>query len=449
MNDAHEPVTHRFKVWIKQSLSIKIFSIGFIALLLMIPISFVKDLIRERNYSQQGVIQEVSGKWGNTQEIIGPVLTIPYKVENIDKDGNVYEYTKHSHFLPERLNISGEIHPENRKRGIYNVVLYQALLNCSGLFKKPIIDKFGINPDKVEWDKAFLQISIPDMAGINDNIQLTFNQSSYRMEPGIVKLNGFNSGVRIPLQLDPKNKDVEFSFNLDLNGSQALTFGPIGKETNLNLKSSWASPSFMGSFLPDTHTVNDDGFNATWKILDLNRNYPQSWAGEEHDLRLSTFGLKLMQPVDEYAKNTRSAKYALLVITLTFLIFFFFEMINKQKLHPMHYILVGLAISIFYILLLSLSEHLGFNVAYGISASAVIALISVYTTTLLNSNYLVIMLASILSSIFGFIFIILQLEDFALLAGSIGLFVVLAIVMYLSRDIDWEMVGKTTHPESA
>lgn len=441
MSNTNETKSSRLKLWMKQSLSFKISSIGAIIILLMIPNTLVKDIIRERNHNQTSVIQEVSDKWGNEQQIVGPVLTIPYKKIFEDADGNVKEIIRHSHFLPEHLNIDGEVHPESRKRGLYNVVLYQTNISCNGWFEKPDLTPFSIDPKLILWDKAFLQISIPDMAGINDNIKIKYNKETYRMEPGIEKINGFQSGVKIPIDLNTDHPQLEFSFNLDLNGSNALTFGPIGKETIVTLRSAWSSPSFMGSFLPDEHSVSDDGFTASWKILDLNRNYPQSWIDDKHNLLQSTFGLKLMQPVDEYSKNTRSAKYALLVISLTFLMFFFFEVINKQSVHPMHYILIGLAISIFYILLLSLSEHLGFNIAYMISTWAIVGLIGTYSTTIVKSKYLVLTLSGILLSIFGFIFIILQLEDFALLAGSIGLLLVLAAVMYYSRNIDWDNVG--------
>jgi len=442
MHHLNEPKPSRFRSWFKQSLLIKILSIGFITMLLMIPNSLVQDLIRERNYNQQEVVREVSNKWGKAQDIVGPVLTIPYKTYFENKDGEIKTYTKHSHFLPEFLNINGTVNPESRKRGLYNVVLYQTNIHCDGWFEQPDFKSFNIDDQDILWDQAFLQVSIPDMSGINDNIILNYGDDTFKMESGIEKINGFQSGVKIPIAIDREKKELEFRFGLDLNGSHSLQFGPIGKETNVKISSSWNSPSFLGAFLPDEHTINEDGFTASWKILDLNRNYPQAWVNEEQNLLQSTFGLKLMQPVDEYAKNTRSAKYALLVIALTFLIFFFFEIINKQKMHPMHYIFVGLAISIFYILLLSLSEHIGFNLAYIFSAWAVVGLIGIYTTSIIKSRYLVVMLSGILASIFGFIFIILQLEDFALLAGSIGLFMVLAIVMFYSRNIDWNKVGR-------
>lgn len=411
-------------------------------MLLMIPNKLIKDLISERNFNQKSVINEVSDKWGKEQQIIGPVLTIPYKSYFQDKSGKALEHIKFSNFLPEHLNINGEIHPENRKRGLYNVILYQSIINCSGWFKTPSFEKLGVDKRHLLLEKAFLQVSIPDMAGINENITLKYDDKSYRMEPGIEQINGFISGVKIPVEIDMTEKELKFDFDLNLNGSNSLTFGPIGKETNVNLHSNWNSPSFMGSFLPDEHSISDAGFSASWKILDLNRNYPQAWLGEQINLLQSSFGVKLMQPIDEYAKNFRSAKYALLVISLTFLVFFFFEVINKQQVHSMHYIFVGLSISIFYILLLSLSEHLGFNLAYLLSSLSIVGLVGSYSTTILETKTLALILAGIMSAIIGFIFILLQLEDYALLTGSIGLLIVLASAMYCSRNIDWNTLSK-------
>jgi len=443
MSTSTETLIYKFRNWIKQSLYIKIGSIGFIIALLMIPNSIVKDLIQERNYRQKDVIKEVSDKWGSQQQIVGPVLSIPYKTFHETSEGKTYESIKYSHFLPEHLKIDGEISPEYRKRGLYNVVLYQTLVKNEGWFVQPDFKLFGIAEENILYDKAFIQVSIPDMAGINEKIKLQFDNKSYQMEPGIRKINGFNSGVQIPVELDKETRELKFSFGLNLNGSHSLTFGPVGKETNVNINSKWPSPSFMGSFLPDDYSISDDGFSASWKVLDLNRNYSQSWIGDQQGLMQSQFGLELIQPVDEYAKNYRSAKYALLIISLTFLIFFFFEIINKQKVHPMHYVLVGLAISTFYFLLLSISEHFGFNRAYLISSLVTIGLIGAYSTSILETKFLSAVLVGVLSAVIAFIFIILQLEDFALLTGSVGLFVVLACVMYYSRNIDWSDVANS------
>jgi len=291
MNSEEKSFGYKFRNYLKQSLYIKIASIGTIILLLMIPNTIIKELIDERNLRQQSVIQEVSSKWGNKQQIVGPVLTVPYKVFNKNSESEIFESLKYSHFLPEYLKINGEINPDERKRGIYNVVLYQTLINCGGWFNQPDYKKLGIAEENLLLDKAFIQISIPDMAGINDKINLKLESKTYQMEPGIEKVNGFNSGVKIPVKIDKQSQEIEFDFDLNLNGSHGLTFGPIGKETVVHLNSKWGSPSFMGSFLPDEHSIGKDGFTASWKVLDLNRNYPQSWTGEQQNLMQSMFGL--------------------------------------------------------------------------------------------------------------------------------------------------------------
>lgn len=437
MNYTKESYSSRVKNWMQQSIYFKLASIGFIIILLMIPNAIVMDMIHERSYRQTEVVHEVSSKWGSRQVITGPVLSVPYKHIYENSDGETFESIKYAHFLPEKLEIDGSIKPEYRKRGIYNVVLYQSLINHVGYFDSIDITKLGIDRDLILFDQAFLQVSIPDMTGINDKIDIDINGSSYQMEPGIKQINGFQSGVKIPIDITNHLERLSFAFDLNLNGSESLSFGPVGKETNVKLQSKWPSPSFMGNFLPDQHSVTEDGFTASWRVLDLNRNYPQSWVDSSFDLNQFLFGLVLMEPVNEYARNIRSAKYALLVIVLCFLVFFFFEIVNKQSVHPLHYILIGLAISIFYFLLLSISEHFGFNIAYLISASVTIGLITAYSRSILDTKYLSMILAAILTAVMTFIFVILQLEDFALLVGTIGLFVVLASVMYFSRNIDW------------
>ena len=426
----------KFRIWFRKSLFIKTSSIFFIMLILMIPSLLVKDLIRERRMLKESVVREVSNKWGESQKIIGPVLTVPYIQRILNDKGIETSITRYANFLPERLKIEGQVNPITRSRGIYEAILYQSNLAFSGLFADIDPQELGINASDVYWNNAFLVVSIPDMAGINDNIIMTWDDVSKRMSPGINSMNGINAGVQLPIELDP-GRNHTFKFSIDLNGSSSLTFAPVGKETNVNIKSSWPSPSFSGSFLPDHHEVTNEGFSAQWKVLDLNRNYPQQWVGKDQRLDVSDFGFNLIQPVNGYSKNMRCAKYALLIISLTFLVFFFFEILSKSRIHPMHYILVGLALIIFYILLLSLSEHIGFNMAYLFSGISTISLIVFYSQAILRNKTLTLILSGILLSIFGFVYIILQLEDYALLAGSLGLFAVLATVMVLSRGIDW------------
>ena len=235
-----------------------------------------------------------------------------------------------------------------------------------------------------------------------------------------------------------------FNFNVKLKGSEYINFVPVGKVTDIELSSDWNNPSFDGPFLPDSREIDDDGFTAHWNVLHLNRNYPQAWIGAQHKVKDSAFGVNLLIPVDSYQKSERSIKYAILFIGLTFLVFFFIEIINKKRVHPIQYILVGLALCLFYTLLLSISEHTSFNIAYGISTLLTIGLISTYTKTVLKSNALTGLMGGILIILYLFIFIIIQLQDYALLMGSIGLFIILGLVMYFSRKIDWYQINNET-----
>ncbi|MEM6319680.1 MAG: cell envelope integrity protein CreD [Bacteroidota bacterium] len=427
----------RISRWFRQSLTIKLASIGIIMLLLMIPNAMVNDLINERRWLQQSVVDEVGQKWGKAQTLVGPILSIPFTETLKKNDGKIVEIERIAYFLPENLRINGELLPEVRKRSLYKVNLYKADLQVSGNFGALGLDYLTLQPKQFSWEKAKVIFGIPDMAGIEDNIFLDWNDQKLRMQPGIAQSKVVQSGVSVPVTISGAKDNPKFQLNLKLRGSQTIHFAPIGKETVASLNSTWATPSFEGNFLPNERDISEAGFSAQWKVLDFNRNYPQQWIGEQNQLNHHTFGLKLFASVDEYTKNTRSAKYAFLLISLSFLVFFFFEIINKLNIHSIQYVFIGLAISVFYILLLSLSEHIGFNAAYWISTLATVGLITAYSASILNNAKRTGILAGILVALYTFIFIILQLEDFALLAGSIGLFAVLAVVMLMSRQIDW------------
>jgi len=437
-----EPSTfQRISNWLKQSLFVKLLSIGFIIILLMIPNSMIQSLIYERQQRQVEAIREVSNAWGAPQTIVGPVLMVPYNRWVEYADGKKSAVQEIAHFLPLKLEVEGDARHEIRKRSIFDVILYQADLTLKGVFEQPDFVNLHIDPRDVLWDQAKLSVGISGMTGIKSNINLDWAGTTLRMESGTTSQKLLPQGVSVEVPMRNDGKQYAFAIPLKINGSDYLKLDPLGKETQVNLKSDWHSPSFEGSFLPDQREITPNGFTARWTILDLNRNYPQSWLGEDFKLGESTFGVRFIQPVDEYAKNNRSAKYAILVIGLTFLIYFFFETMRRFHIHPFQYFLIGLAISVFYLLLLSLSEQIGFNYAYLAASVATIGLIVVYSASVLKSIRLVIQLALMLSAIYGFIFIILQLEDYALLAGSLGIFAALAAVMYYSRKVDWYNLG--------
>ena len=288
-----------------------------------------------------------------------------------------------------------------------------------------------------------MSIGISDIKGITEQVDLKMNDSVVMFNPGLISSQILGSGLHIRFPLKEMPKKMEFSFDLSLNGSERLIFTPIGKVTNVNLDSKWTEPSFDGSFLPSTRKVSDKGFSANWKVLHLNRNYPQSWSDDKHSLSGSQFGVNLKLPVDVYQKSMRVAKYALLFIVLTYLVFFFVEILNKILIHPIQYILVGIALVLFYVLMLAFSEQLYFDLAYILAALMTIGLIFLYCRSILKSWGLAAMTGAILTILYGFIFVIIQIQDYALLFGSLGIFLILAVTMYFSRKVDWFSVGGT------
>ncbi len=429
-------VFERFNLWLSASVTVRVFSIAFLVLLLMIPNAMIQDIIHERQMRSDEAIREVSAKWGDRQILVGPIVSVPYLQYTEDKDGKREYFRKWGHFLPEQLKIEGDVGTEHRQRGIYKVVVYSSELRLSGHFATPDPAQLGINASSFLLNEAVMSIGIPDMRGINEKVNLVLNDSTLEFGPGVPHDDVITEGISVKLPLTEKEGHT-FSIDLDLQGSQQLHFVPLGKETDVHLSSDWPHPSFDGAFLPDDHDVTPEGFTSDWKVLDLNRNFPQAWSGQRTGLYESSFGFELFVPNDHYQQNMRSAKYAILFISLTFLVFFFIETVNKRRIHPIQYILVGLALSIFFVLLLSLSEFIGFNAAYGVGALATTLLITIYSSSILTSRKLTAFLFGLLAVMYGFIYTILQLEDTALLVGSIGLFAILATIMVWSRKVDW------------
>lgn len=400
-------------------------------------------LIEERQERREDASAEISSKWGNQQTITGPILTIPYNYyAKTEKDQPVF-LEKYAHFLPNNLTVNGKMFPEIRYRGIYEEVLFRTRLTFSGFYSSLDFNEFNIPDENIIWEDAFLSVGVSDMKGINDPIILKWKNIELIPHPGSLSQEVVKSGVSVEVPVKGDSGQISFSFEIDLNGSQNLSFVPVGSETIVNLSSDWTNPSFIGDYLPDQREVDSDGFQAQWKILSVNRNFPQKWIGSEFDFTPSEFGVSLLKPVDDYQKNMRTSKYAIMFISLTFLSFFMIELLGKKVIHPIQYIFIGLALLIFYTLLLSLSEHVGFTFAYLIASLAIILLISIYTKSILSNNLQSLIIFSVLSVLFGYLYIVLQLQDFALLMGSSGLFIILSTVMFITRKIDWFSILKS------
>ena len=441
--------------WIKNSIMLKLFTIIILMLLLLIPSYMIRSIISERQSLNDQAIKEVSSKWAERQEVTGPILTIPILYEYLDAKGKPIQETKEWNILPKSLTISGKINPQKLRRGIYEIVVYDSKLNVEGEFKVPEMDSTHLK--EIKFEKAFLTIGVSDLRGIKNQINVSWLDQKLGVQPGTKIANIIYSGVTVDLQ-NLKNsfsKAIKFKYSLDLQGSKNLSFTPTGGITKVNLTSQWNSPSFNGNFLPDSRDVDEDGFNAHWSILQLNRNFPQSWFGklqlnssslptyqmknEGHSsvFHDSAFGVDLILPIDDYQKSMRSSKYAAMTIALTFLIFFLVEVLTKNKIHPFQYALVGLALCLFYTLLVSITEHSNFNLAYGVSTFGIVLMISCYSLSMLKMKRLTYLIAVMLVGIYVFLFVTLQLADYALLMGSAGLFIILGLAMYFTRNINW------------
>ncbi len=424
---------------IKSSVTLKLLSIFVLMLLLLIPIGLVEDVIQERNSLRQKTVKEVSSKWANEQYVYGPILTIPIRKEML-KDEKWVTIEDEVHILPDLFKVRGEVTPKRLKRGIYEVVVYDSQLAFSGSFENLTAYRADLKEYEFLLDDAFLTVHISDLRGIKEKVVVQWNGDSKNIEPGSHISPLVKSGITVKNVLaGDETNSYRFNFDLNLQGSQYLGFMPLGRETDVKLVSTWADPKFSGSFLPDTRSVTEDGFAASWRVLELNRNYPQYWVGDQNssDVSSSSFGVELMLPVNDYQKAMRSAKYALLAISLTFLTFFLVEIFNKKKLHPFQYILIGLALCLFYTLLVSISEHLNFNKAYLISSTVIIGIIGLYARAILSSTRQAATLVVILCFTYAFVFVTLQVQDYALLIGSVGLTCILAFAMYITRKVNW------------
>lgn len=420
-----------------QSTTAKAIIIGVLTLLLLIPNVMVTNLIEERQSRSVETTEKINSNWSLNQTVIGPILCIPYTYSYTENKRTITEY-HNLYVAPNSLKINGEIFPKEKHFGIYKSILYQSSLNFAGTFDR--INWEGIPVSSIKWDEAKIYFGISDLRGIKNNLDFKFLNNNYTAEAVNNKELGIDQGLVININLDsisPNTQKMGFSCNLSLNGSSYLRFIPIGKETKVNLKGNWQAPGFEGNFSPE-YKIDKNGFNAEWKVLHFNRNIPQIWRdNEENQFTDTEFGVNLVDTVNHYQQNMRSSKYAIMFIALTFVVFFFVEIFSKRKIHPIQYLLVGFALILFYSLLLSISEQLNFGLAYLLSSILTIGLIVIYAHSIFKNKLQSISLFSILSILYSFLYVILQLEDIALLIGSLGLFIVLGLIMYFSKKINW------------
>lgn len=419
---------------LQHSITIKLLVIGLLILILMIPLGMIEGLIHERTYRQNDAKNEVAASWSEAQRLGGPVLSIPYT--------EFFPQSKTSqrgwfHVLPAELNIDAVAEPSVRERGIFKIPVYESQYDIQFAFE-PMEIPAAANRT-YHFHEATIDIGITDPRGISEDVVAEMNNNEFKGSPGVSNTNVYHKGVHFDVPSiwnDSIQPAIKGHLELSLKGTDQISFVPSAKSTSVNIQSTWPHPSFNGRFLPENREYSDDGFTANWNILEYNRSTPQSFLGAAN-FEQDAFGVSLYSPVNHYQKSERSAKYAVMLIALTFILFFFSQAINKVKIHPFQYFLVGLALCLFYTLLLSLSEHIGFNKAYVIAASMVLSMVGLYLKQIFQSVKFTLITTGVLAGLYVYIFSLLQLEDYALLIGSIGLFVILALIMWLSLKIKW------------
>ena len=428
----------------RHAVVIRIAVIGLMVLALLVPLLMVKALVAEREQRRDAAQAEIVGAWGGQQILAGPVLTVPFVTRTPDANGKMVESVQLAHFLPDTLLIEGQVVPETRRRGIYEATLYTASLQVSGVFRQPDFSGWQVGPANILGDNAVLSVELPDMRAIIDRVTLSWGGSRSSFGPGKGSTGMFGGEIEAPVRTARDASTIPFSFPLRLHGGGSMTFLPLGDETTVRVKSPWRSPSFSGSYLPASRSLGADGFQAEWKVISMARAYPQRWRQGETEpagVLASGFGVDFQAPVDTYLKVTRALKYGILFLLLPFGTLFLLEVFSRRRLHPLHYLLVGLANCVFYLLLLSLSEHIAFNAAYAVASVASGGLITLYTIAVMKSLWEGIAILPVLAAGYGFLAVVLRSEDFALLVGALGLFLILAAVMMLTRKVDWYAMG--------
>ena len=431
---------------LRTSVIARLVVMGMILIGLLIPLSMVQSVVSERTARRDSVINDVSSTWGGSQTVAGPVLVVPYQCTVTDRDGPRI-VTGRATFLPDSLSVQGSLGPQIRGRSFFDTVVYSAHLVVTGRFSPPDLSPVTRGDVQPLWKESVVNLGVSDPRGIAKRVSLDWEGADHPFEPGIVDTGLMASGLhaRVDLTAGSALKTaIPFSLTLDLNGSRDLRVLPAGNDTSVRLASSWPHPGFIGAPLPQSRTVDASGFTAQWDVPYFGRGFSRAWtdAGLDREkmktqAEAAAFGVSLVQPVDIYQQAERAVKYAVMFIVLTFVVFFLFEVVRARLLHPVQYVFVGFALCVFYLLLVSLSEHTGFDIAYAAAAVGTTALISSYSMFVLGGVLEGALVGIAIAAVYAFLYLLLRLEDYALLAGSLGLFATLSVVMLLTRKVNW------------
>ena len=445
-----------------RSPGLRFFIVGILILLMFIPILFVSEIINDRANYNRSTRDSVGQEWGGRQLISGPVLVVPVQ-ETVtlrekqpvldpasglqkldDNDKPVFRHVDVQktinrdpvYLYPNRFVTSIDTTTQERHRGIFTVPVYSAAAEMQFDFNTDLVDEALRGKEVALWDKAQIELQVTSNRALRGPAELTADKSVLQIEP-LAAGDTHIGGLRAPTG-DPRKRD-SYQLFLGFNGAQSLSVAPVGRNSEITITSDWAHPSFNGAFLPDEPQVAEDGFTAQWLIPHLARPLPQvSRESHEHTARHeASFGVNFYQPNDFYQKSYRAARYGLMFIALTFLSIFLIEGQAKRPTHPVQYLLVGLAQSVFFLLMLALAEQLGFGLAYLVAGGATVALVTAYGATALALGKRTIVLGLLLSLLYAVLYLILRSADYALLAGSVLAFAAVAGTMYATRHENW------------
>jgi len=425
--------------------------LGILVLTLLIPLEMVESVVAERHATYRGVVDDIAGSWAGEQLLAGPFLIVPfterYEIveEYVTREGEKRATSRwerrqrHAIVLPEELEISGTLVPEARGRGIYEVQVYTADLVVSGIFTDLDARVRSLSTsddlDEIEWSKSVVGFGLSDPRGIADVDGFQFNEQDARPNPGTalgeLAPKGFHVAVGSFIE-----DELAFRLPMAIRGSGSLRFLPLGQSTRATLESEWPHPSFVGDVLPTNREIGDAGFTGAWTIPLLNRSYPQAWTtGQGVDINEIEAGVRLFEPVALYDQITRSVKYGLLFIVLTFLTLGLVELVTGTRLSPVQFLLIGVGLALFFLVLVALAEHMGFATAYLLASATVIVINTAYCAAILPRRSLSVAVGGVLAAIYGVLYTILEAEDYALLGGTALLVVALAVTMFFTRRL--------------
>ncbi|QNF16757.1 cell envelope integrity protein CreD [Aeromonas jandaei] len=437
---------------VKQIFTHKIFLLLLLSLLLMVPVQSIMELNRERQIYRNQAIQSIMASSSGPQRLMGPVIVQPYtRSVTVEQDGKrfVRQEQTYRYLLPEQLDVQATMEVTPRKLGIYQAQVYQTRLSLSGRLPTTTQQQESAplaGDDELVAGKPYLSLVLSDARGINSVPELQLGKQRTPFAPG-ARLGSTLAGIHAPLDSLPQ-QDGTFHLELNLQGMNELEVVPLGRESKLQLAGNWPHPNFIGDFLPASRNLNQEGFSANWQTswfaTDMESRFNRAMNGGEGVL--PTFSVSLVQPVDHYQLNERAAKYALLFIGLTFISFFMFELLKGLRVHPIQYALVGMGLAIFYLVLLALTEHLGFGWAYLVAALASVLLNGFYLSHVLGGPKQGIGFASLLGLVYAILYSLLLAEEIALLLGALLLFTTLALIMLLTRKLDWYQVMDYSAP---